>query len=125
MSGKQAAIYNGCVRIFFSICFVLKRAHVSAYTVCFCFLLTGVCQGQAFVFVSPNTRTHMSAEFALESQDSFEQSNFVAVARYLASKLCPRPAVWSGEGMDGTDTENTALVTGCKNGNAIYLGELL
>jgi hypothetical protein len=67
----------------------------------------------------------MSGEFALESLDSFEQSNFVAVARYLVAKLCPRLEVWSGEGVDGTDTENTALVTGCKNGKAIYLGELL
>jgi hypothetical protein len=67
----------------------------------------------------------MSGEFALESQDSFEQSNFVAVARYLAARLCHRPAVWSGEGMYEHDTENTALVTGCENGEAAYLGELL
>ena len=104
------------MRSFFSIFFVL---------IVLCVLLTGLCQGQSFVFVSPNTRGYMSGDFALESQDSFEQRNFAAVARYLASKLCTRPQVWSGEGMDGTDTENTALVTGCKNGNAIYLGELL
>jgi hypothetical protein len=67
----------------------------------------------------------MSGAFALESQDSFEQSNFVAVARYLATRLCPRPEVWSGAGMYETDIENTTLVTGCKNGEATYLGELL
>jgi len=104
------------MRSFFSIFFVL---------IVLCILLTGLCQGQSFVFVSPNTRGHMSGDFALESQDSFEQRNFAAVARYLASKLCTRPQVWSGEGMDGTDTENTAMVTGCKNGEATYLGELL
>jgi len=123
---QTGGIYNGGVRIFFfAICFVLKRAQASTITVSLFFLFTGACHGQSFVFVSPNTRGHMSGEFALESQDSFEQSNFVAVARYLAGKLCPRPEVWSGEGMDGTDTENTALITGCKSREAIYLGELL
>ncbi len=103
----------------------MKKTYVVVLAVCFCFLLTGLCQGQSFVFVSPNTRSHMSDEFALESQDSFEQHNFVAVARYLAGRLCQRSEVWSGEGMDGTDTENTALVAGCKSGEATYLGELL
>ena len=101
----------------------MKKITVVAFALCF--LLAGICQGQSFVFVSPNTRNHMSDEVALESQDSFEQNNFVAVARYLAAKLCPHPEVRSGEGMDGTNTENTTLVAGCKNAEATYVGELL
>ena len=80
---------------------------------------------QSFLFVSPNTREHMSDEAAWESLDSFEQRNFVAVENYLAARLCSKPQVVSAEGMDGSTTENSTLVTGCNAGRARYLGELL
>lgn len=80
---------------------------------------------QSFLFVSPNTREHMSDEAAWESLDSFEQRNFVAVENYLATRLCSKPQVVSAEGMDGSTTENGTLVTGCNAGRARYLGELL
>ena len=81
--------------------------------------------GQSFLFISPNTREHMSDEAAWESLDSFEQRNFVAVENYLATRLCSKPEVVSAEGMDGSTTENSTLVTGCNAGRARYLGELL
>ena len=81
--------------------------------------------GQSFLFVSPNTREHMSDEAAWESLDSFEQRNFVAVENYLATRLCSKPQVVSTEGMDGSTTENSTMITGCNAGRARYLGELL
>src|SRR5215831_10190320 len=69
---------------------------------------------QSFVFASPNTREHMSDEAAIASQDSFEQQNFVAVARYFAARLCVAPEVKSSEGLDGPGAENSLLVTGCR-----------
>ncbi len=94
-------------------------------TVVLCLSLAGLCHAQAFVFGSPNTRTHMPDHVALASQDSFEQQNFLAVARYLAARLCPAPKVQAATGIDGPGAENSAMVTGCKSGPATYLGELL
>lgn len=90
-----------------------------------CFILAGLGQAQSFVFESPNTRAHMPDQAALASQDSFEQQNFLAVARYLAARLCPAPAVQAATGIDGPGAENSVMVTGCKSGPAAYLGELL
>src|SRR5215831_1233896 len=114
-----------------------------------CFLLAGLCHAQSFVFVGPNTRTHMPDAVALASQDSFEQQNFLAVARYLAARLCPTPEVHpksptkagahesaqaqaqtqtmvqASVGLDGPGAENSLMVTGCKNGPAEYLSMLL
>lgn len=90
-----------------------------------CWLLGGLGQAQSFLFVSPNTRSHMSGDLAQDSLGSFEQANFLAVANYLATRLCSRPQVWSGEGVEEKSIENTVLVTGCKSGEALYLGELL
>src|SRR5215469_12036229 len=89
------------------------------------FLLTGISAAQSFLFVSPNTREHMTDEFAWESLDSFEQNNFLAVADYLTTRLCAKPRVQSAEGMDGSDTENSSLITGCSSTKARYVGELL
>ena len=90
-----------------------------------CFLLTGNSTAQSFLFVSPNTREHMTDEFAWASLDSFEQNNFLAVADYLTTRLCAKPRVQSAEGMDGSDTENSSLITGCSSTKARYVGELL
>src|SRR6476646_2456108 len=90
-----------------------------------CFLLAGICHAQAFVFASPNTRTHLPDAVALASQDSFEQQNFLAVARYLAVSLCPQAkpraemdrlpgtAVQSSTGLDGPGAENSLMILGC------------
>jgi len=114
-------------------------------------LLTGLCHAQSFVFASPNTRTHMPDSVALASQDSFEQQNFLAVARYLAARLCPASAVQlksqtkasahtkapataqaqsqtlvqASVGLDGPGAENSLMVTGCTSGAAEYLSMLL
>jgi len=114
-------------------------------------LLTGLCHAQSFVFASPNTRTHMPDSVALASQDSFEQQNFLAVARYLAARLCPASAVQlksqtkasahtkapataqaqsqtlvqASVGLDGPGAENSLMVMGCTSGAAEYLSMLL
>ena len=80
---------------------------------------------QSFVFASPNTREHMSDEAALASQGSVEQQNFLAVARFLAARLCQAPKVESSLGLDGPGSENSALVAGCRSGEGPYLGVLL
>jgi hypothetical protein len=88
-------------------------------------LSIGISYGQSYIFESPNTREHMSDEAALQSLDSLEQRNFVAVAGYLARRLCHEPKVAGGLGMFAGSTENTAMVSGCKGRRARYLGELL
>jgi len=90
-----------------------------------CFFLVCICPAQSFLFVSPNTRDHMTDESALGSMDSFEQSNFLAAAKFLAAKICAKPNVQAAEGMDGANTENSSLITGCNTAHAQYLGELL
>ena len=87
--------------------------------------LAAICPAQSFLFVSPNTRDHTSDESAANSLNSFEQYNFIAVANYLAAKLCTQPQVWSAEGVHEGTAENSSLVTGCENSQAVYLGELL
>jgi hypothetical protein len=102
--------------------------------------LVQVSAAQSFIFASPNTRSHMSDTEAFASQDSFEQQNFLAVAHYLGVRLCGKAnavkhdatksnitkvKVYGGEGLDGHDTENTALVTGCKGEQVFYVAELL
>ena len=84
-----------------------------------------VCLGQSFLFVSPNTRDHLSEQAAADSLTSFEQTNFLAVARYLGRKLCPAPRISSTEGIFDSDAENSSLITGCAPDKARYLGELL
>lgn len=90
-----------------------------------CTFLAGSCSAQSLLFVSPNTRDHMSDESAAESLSSFEQRNFLAVARYLASRICGNAHVWSAEGIYAGTAENSSMVTGCASGQAAYLGELL
>ena len=94
-----------------------------------CFFLAGLCHAQAFVFASPNTRTHLPDRVALASQDSFEQQNFLAVAQYLADRICPvlrvQAVAEAATGLDGPGAENSVMVFGCKSGQAEYMGELL
>jgi hypothetical protein len=102
-----------------------KSVSKIARVVLCCLVFPGICSPQSFLFVSPNTRDQMSDEMAWNSLLSFEQQNFVAVAHYLGTKICSRPKVESTEGMDGTTTENSSLITGCTGNRARYLGELL
>lgn len=88
-------------------------------------LLAPAGSAQSFIFVSPNTRDGMSAPCALDSLNSLEQRNFLAVARYLGSRICSKPQVRSAAGLNGPGAENSALVTGCHGESARYLGELL
>lgn len=90
-----------------------------------CVLFAAACPAQSFLFVSPNTRDHLSDEDATDSLKSFEQMNFLAVEKYLAEKLCSHPQVTTAEGIYAGNAENSSLVTGCSNGQAQYLGELL
>lgn len=91
----------------------------------YCVLFVAVCPAQSFLFASPNTRDHLSDQDAADSMTSFEQKNFLAVETYLAEKLCAHSQVTSGEGIYAGNAENSSLVTGCQNGQAQYLGELL
>lgn len=88
-------------------------------------LLGQSCPAQTYIFESPNTREHMSDESAMQSLDSYEQRNFLAVAGYLAARLCTHPTIQGGLGVFAGNTENTAMVHGCAGSRARYLGELL
>lgn len=80
---------------------------------------------KSFLFVTANTREHMSDESAWASMDVFEQRNFLAVENYLAARLCSKAQSISAVGMDGTTAENSTVVMGCETGRVVYLGELL
>lgn len=80
---------------------------------------------KSFLFVTANTREHMSDESAWASMDVFEQRNFLAVENYLAARLCSKAQAISAVGMDGTTAENSTIVMGCETGRVLYLGELL
>jgi hypothetical protein len=95
-------------------------------SVVLCWILSsGFCYGQSYIFESPNTREHMSDNEAVQSLNSHEQRNFEAVAGYLSQKLCSDPAVAGGVGMFAGSSENSVMITGCKDQTAVYLGELL
>jgi|SRR5215469_7861326 len=98
---------------------LLQRAFLS------CLLLSGISPAQSYLFASPNTRDHLSDEAAADSLNSFEQSNFLAVASYLAGNICSASRVLNTEGIYAGNAENSSLVTGCKNSQAQYIGELL
>src|ERR1051326_1408332 len=53
--------------------------------------VASVCAAQSFIFVSPNTREHLSDQDAIASLDSFEENNFLAVADYLSGRVCAHP----------------------------------
>lgn len=80
---------------------------------------------RSFLFVTANTREHMTDESAWASMDVFEQRNFLAVENYLAARLCSKAQAISAVGMDGTTAENSTVMMGCETGRVIYLGELL
>lgn len=86
---------------------------------------TGACAAQVFLFVSANTRDHMTDDAATEAMNSSEQSNFLAVATYLAGKVCPQPRIRSAEGIYAGTAENSSVITGCSSDQACYLGEML
>ena len=87
--------------------------------------VASLCAAQSLIFVSPNTREHLSDQDAIASLDSFEENNFLAVAGYLSGRICARPKAGKSEGLDGPGAENSALITGCTGKNAIYVAELL
>lgn len=118
---------------------VEKRSFFRAIQRCECLLLllflAQACAAQSFIFVSPNTRDHMTDAEAFAAQNSFEQRNFLAVAKYLGRRVCKEvPSadagaaavkVFGGEGLDGHDTENMAMIAGCGNERSVYLAELM
>jgi hypothetical protein len=69
---------------------------------------------RSFLFVTANTREHMSDESAWASMDVFEQRNFLAVENYLAARLCSKAQAINTVGMDGTTAENSTVVMGCE-----------
>src|SRR5579864_5085186 len=104
----------------------LPRRYIALGFLVVCFSSAARCPAQSFIFASPNTRENLSASCALESLNSLEQRNFLAVARYLGARICSKPQAWSAEGLDGPGAaENSLLVTGCQGEPARYLGELL
>src|SRR5258708_34945693 len=74
--------------------------------------LASFCQGQSYIFESPNTREHMSDDDAIQSLESHEQRNFSAVAGYLSRKPCPPPPVLRRWGPFVGSTRDTLVVSG-------------
>ncbi|HWZ43346.1 MAG TPA: hypothetical protein VNW97_07700 [Candidatus Saccharimonadales bacterium] len=108
-----------------NVMFSIAAITLPRYALVLGLLLAHVCSAQSYIFESPNTREHMSDESAVQSLDSYEQRNFLAVARYLAGRLCAHPTVEGGLGIFSGSTENTAMVRGCPASQGRYLGELL
>src|SRR5258708_21386857 len=85
--------------------------------------LASFCQGQSYIFESPNTREHMSDDDAIQSLESHEQRNFSAVAGDLARKIFPSPAVLSGVGTFPRTSQTPLIVFGRKNHQHRALGD--
>lgn len=102
---------------------IFRLLLVSAFLFCIFYASGG--EAQSFLFAGVNTSEHMTDEAAWDSLNSFEQSNFLEVARYFAGKLCGKPEVTSAEGWSSDNVENSSLITGCSESKAQYLGELL
>lgn len=49
----------------------------------------------------------------------------MAVADFLAFRICSKPHVWSAEGIYAGTAENSSAITGCASAEAGYLGALL
>jgi len=103
----------------------LQFGHFVVVAIFFCALLSNISSAQSLLFVSPNTRDHLTDQDAADSMNSFEESNFLAVAKFLAEKICSTPHVFSAEGIYAGSAENSSLVTGCSAEKARYMGELL
>src|SRR3954471_13428349 len=88
-------------------------------------LCAGTLSAQSYLFISPNVRDHMSAACAHDSLESFEEQNFLAVARLLAGKACKAPKISASEGLFEGQVENSGMVEGCTRDQAAYVGALL
>lgn len=114
---RRQAILLIVIRLAFSISIALL-SHCLAFA-------QDAATAQSFLFVTINTREHMTHEGAWPSMDSFEQRNFLAVEKYFAVRLCSTAQVMNAEGMDGATVENSTMVMGCESSRIAYLGELL
>jgi hypothetical protein len=80
---------------------------------------------QSVVFVSPSTKGPSTIANAEASLNSFEETNYLAAARYLAEHLCQQPRIDGAVGVWNGQAENSGLIDGCSNEHAREIGALL
>jgi hypothetical protein len=86
------------------------------------------CQGafaQSVVFVSPSTKGLATISSAEASLTSFEETNYLAAAHYLADRLCQQPHIDSAVGVWKGQAENSGMIDGCSGDRAREIGALL
>jgi len=81
---------------------------------------------KSYIFVSANTRSHMTDEDARQSFDSFEQENAIAVADHIACTLTQSVRIADVLGVYAKDSENSLVIeTDLKAEVSQYLASLL
>jgi len=81
---------------------------------------------QSYVFVSANTRSHMTDEDARRSFDSFEQKNALAVADRASCSLTHSVRINNALGVNAKDSENSLVIeTDLTSGLSEYLASLV
>jgi hypothetical protein len=80
---------------------------------------------QSIVFVSPSTKGAATISNAEASLASFEETNYLAAARYLAEHLCQQPKIDGAVGLWKGQAENSGLIDGCSSEHAREIGALL
>jgi hypothetical protein len=82
-------------------------------------------RGQSIVFVSPNVAGPVSLSETKEALKSVEQRHFIAVAQFLAARVCRKDWVQSAEKISASGSENSGVIRGCSKDKAELLGTLL
>ncbi|MGC2402491.1 MAG: hypothetical protein WA510_22045, partial [Acidobacteriaceae bacterium] len=80
---------------------------------------------QSIVFVSPSTKGLATISSAEASLVSFEETNYLAAAHYLADRLCQQPRIDSAVGVWKGQAENSGLIDGCPPDRARDIAALL
>src|ERR1700722_12658452 len=81
---------------------------------------------QSYIFVSANTRSHMTDDDARQSFDSFEQENGIAVADQIACSLTHSVHIGNVLGVYADYSENSLVIeTELAGESSHYLASLL
>src|ERR1700761_2896903 len=80
---------------------------------------------QSIVFVSPSTKGQAGIASAEASLTSFEETHYLATAKYVTEHLCPQPRIDGAVGVWKGQAENSGLIDGCPADRAKEAAALL
>jgi hypothetical protein len=80
---------------------------------------------QSIIFVSPSTKGQAGIASAEASLTSFEETHYLAAARYLTEHLCQQPRIDGAVGVWKGQAENSGLIDGCPADRAKEIAALM